>query len=511
MCIKRVEKDPKYSKKFFTLRKIYPSSYMNYQEKVHGFTRTFSCEKHLVIHLSFYKKILHSLYKCECITFSQEFMNFRYDIFPTLLFFLGGILLWVGVSRIYTPVKIPSTNTHTSSTLSAGTVIPSSDFSQLIDPRIESAYDILSKNYYHFSEYKKSDIQDGIIRGLVDSLDDKHSEYMNTEETLEFNQQLAWDLEGIGAVVDTYDNGVIVEHIIEKSPAEEAWLGVGDIILSANGTSFRDMKASEAVKFIRGPANSRVDLMVQEKWVGEEKIVSIIRRKILIPSVYTDFFTGTTSTGGIAYINLALFGEHTGEEFEKSLVQILEKKPAWIILDLRENGGWFLDVAVDILSHFFPKDTALVTTKENDPNNNVTLFSYGSSTFVTLPVVLLINSRTASASEIVAGAFQDYKKGIVIGETSYGKGSVQQPFILSDGSELKITVARWFTPLDRGIDGKGIAPDYRVRMTLEDYDTKFDRQLDEAKKVLKVWIENTSREATLTAFSGSIHTWEKIE
>lgn len=397
------------------------------------------------------------------------------------------------------------------STLTQSTVPSPSNFSKLIDTRIENAYDILSSNYYHFSEHQKTEIQEGIIRGLVDSLEDKHSEYMNAEETKDFNSQLSGDLEGIWAVVDTYDNGVIVEHIIDKSPAEEAWLGIGDVILSANGTSFRDMKAADAVKYIRGPANSRVDLLVQKKGIGEEKIVSIIRRKILIPSVYAELFTGSMSSGSIAYMNLSLFGEHTGEEFEKELVQILEKNPSWIILDLRENGGWFLDVAVDILSHFFPKNTALVTTKENNPNNNVTLFSYGSDTMVTLPVVILINSRTASASEIVAGAFQDYKKWIVIGETSYWKWSVQQPFVLSDGSELKITVARWFTPLDRGIDGKGITPDYIVRMTLEDYDKKFDRQLDEAQKVLTRWMENTSREETLALFSGSIRKWEKGE
>jgi carboxyl-terminal processing protease len=219
--------------------------------------------------------------------------------------------------------------------------------------------------------------------------------------------------------------------------------------------------------------------------------------------VREEILTGVTQTGNIGYIDLSIFWEDTAHDFEKALIQIKESRAQGLIIDLRQNGGGLLDSAIDILSHFVPKDKALVTTKENNPKDNITLFSHGSPISFSLPVVILLDSHSASASEIVAGALQDYRQAIIVWETSYGKGSVQQPFPLEDGSELKITVARWFTPYDRGIDGKGITPDISVKMTLQDYEKWYDREFEEAKKVLVRWIENRDRDATIKEFSAS--------
>lgn len=444
-------------------------------------------------------------------------MSVRFNSLSLLFLFVGGFLLgywyhslrfdslWLnnsGTGWVYCSFSSCRVSTNTGTSISTH-----SSFSRLIDTRIENAYEVLEKNYYHFSEARVSDIQDGIIRGFVDSLNDKHSEFLTTEETKEFNTQLGWDLEWIGAVVDAYDNGVVIERVLDDSPAKEAGLTPWDVILSANGQLLRNMKTSEAVKFIRGPANSPVEIVYLKRWVGEENMITIIRRKVAIPSVRHEIFTGVTQTGNIGYIDLSLFWEKSSEEFEKALMSIQESNPRGLILDLRQNGWGFLDVAVDILSHFFPKDKALVMTKENDPRNNSTLFSHGSPVSLTVPVVVLIDWQSASASEIVAGAFQDYKRGIIVGKTSYGKGSVQQPFPLQDWSELKITVARWFTPYDRGIDGQGIAPDISVGLTFEDYEKWYDRQLEEAKKVLNTWIQNGSRDETIQTFS---HSWTTL-
>jgi len=159
-----------------------------------------------------------------------------------------------------------------------------------------------------------------------------------------------------------------------------------------------------------------------------------------------------------------------------------------LIIDLRDNGGGFLDSAVDILSNFVEKDKPVVVTKEKNPFLNRSYFSKGitedSGKIQKLPIVVLINGNSASASEITAGALKDYKLALLVGEKSYGKGSVQEPFTLSDGSEIKVTIAKWYTPLDHGIDGVGITPDLEVLFEKEDYEKKFDRQLDEATKLL---------------------------
>lgn len=200
-----------------------------------------------------------------------------------------------------------------------------------------------------------------------------------------------------------------------------------------------------------------------------------------------------------AYVMLSMFGEKTASEFAKTYGELRAQGAETLILDLRDNGGGLLETAVEILSNFVPKDKVLVTTKENNPFMNRSYFSYGPSD-IAIPVVVLVNENTASASEITAGALKDYGKAVIVGTKTYGKGSVQQPFVLSDGSELKITVAKWYTPSDRGIDKIGIEPDVNVEFKKEDYENRFDRQLDTAKKVVEE-IRQHGRDAALSKYS----------
>lgn len=218
----------------------------------------------------------------------------------------------------------------------------------------------------------------------------------------------------------------------------------------------------------------------------------VTRRKIDIPSVDGKMIDGTN----IGYMTLSIFGEKTADDFNKTLTDLENKKPVGLIIDLRDNGGGYLETAVSILSNFVEKDKVLVTTKEKNPFLNRSYFSYGNTRKV-IPVVVLINENSASASEITAGALKDYNLAILVGQKSYGKGSVQQPFNLSDGSEMKVTVAKWYTPKDYGIDKLGIKPDIEVKFKKEDYEKGYDRQLEEAKKVLLEFVKTGDKQKTI--------------
>jgi len=287
----------------------------------------------------------------------------------------------------------------------------------------------------------------------------------------------------------------VVERIIAGSPAKEAGLLSGDIITKANNEELKDLSLTEAVSKIRGKANTTVTLEVVR--AGQKEIITkvVTRKKIDIPSVDGKVIEGTN----IGYIALSIFGEKTADDFNKTLMDLESKKVTGLVIDLRDNGGGYLETAVAILSNFVEKDKVLVVTKEKNPFLNRSYFSYG-NTQKPLPIVLLINENSASASEITAGALKDYNLAILVGQKSYGKGSVQQPFNLSDGSEMKVTVAKWYTPKDYGIDKVGINPDIEVKFEKEDYEKKYDRQLEEAKKVLLDFVKTGDRQKTIDEY-----------
>ena len=245
----------------------------------------------------------------------------------------------------------------------------------------------------------------------------------------------------------------------------------------------KNLTLSDAVSKIRGPTDTTVVLEIIRLGQRENIIKTVTRKRINIPSVDGKILEGTS----VGYITLSIFGEKTADDFVKTLDGLSAKNPTGLIIDLRDNGGGYLETAVSILSNFIEKDKVLVTTKEKNPFLNRSYFSYG-NTRKAIPIVVLINENSASASEITAGALKDYNLAILVGQKSYGKGSVQQPFNLSDGSEMKVTVAKWYTPKDYGIDKVGINPDIEVKFEKDDFDKKYDRQLEEAKKILSDFI-----------------------
>lgn len=346
-------------------------------------------------------------------------------------------------------------------------------------------YNTISKNYYSADEIDKKTLEYGLIQWMVSSLWDKFSEFMTPEITKEFEDTLNGDFEGIGAVIDKHELWIMVDMVLKWSPALNNGILKWDIIIEANGQTLKWMSTTDAVNYIKGPAGTQVTLKILRAWENDFITKVITRDKIKIPSVDTLDMKDPE----IGYITLNLFWENTSTEFSEMLETFNNEEIKWIIIDLRDNGWGYLQSAVEILSHFIEKNKVLVTTKYKDATLNEAFVSENNGTIFDKKIVILINENSASASEITAWALKDYNKAILVWEKSYGKGSVQQPFSFPDGSMVKLTIAKWYTPKDYSIDHNGINPDVPVSFEKEDYEKKYDRQLEVAKEVLKEYIK----------------------
>lgn len=368
-------------------------------------------------------------------------------------------------------------------------------------PKIEEVKKVIEKEYYKFSLKKKEDIENGVITSLVSALGDKHSTYFPQKEAKEFSEVLRGDFEGIWAVIDEHMRGIIIRKVFPSSPAEKAWLWAWDIITHVGDVSLIGMSVEDAVKKIRWPKWSQAVLKFLHGDVFEEKSVTVTRDMILLPST-----TEKMLTGSVWYIEVAFFWDHTTEEFRKSLENVIHSWATSIILDFRNNGWGYLDTSVDLLSLFLPSHQVAVRTRENhreSPEEYMTYTTEETNTNTKTPLVIIVNSLSASATEIFAWALQDYGRAIIVGEKTYGKWSVQTPFVLEDGSILKLTIGRWFTPKDKSIDGNGITPDIVIPLFDRDFSQKFDRQLDGAYKIIQSLSGNKDTKKTIESFSGS--------
>lgn len=357
-------------------------------------------------------------------------------------------------------------------------------------------YNIIEQDYFSSQELQKKDLVSWAISWMVESLWDQHSEFLTPELTEKFQQALEWDFEWIWAVVEKIPLGVKVERILKWSPAKKYDVRAGDIIISANKEPLDSLDIYDAVELIKWPAGSQVDLEIIRS--GEESLlnISVQRDKVHIPSIEQEYF----ESENIAYIAINLFGETTASEFIKALEEVKQSDTSWLIIDVRDNGGWYLQSAVQILSEFIPEKEVLVQTKYRDSFFNQSYFSINSGEIYDQKIVVLVNENSASASEITAGALRDYDRAILVGKQTYGKWSVQQPFDIGDGSLLKLTVAKWFTPKWKNIDDEGISPDIEVSFLEEDYENIYDRQLEEAKKILKIFKENDTIGLAIEAY-----------
>lgn len=317
----------------------------------------------------------------------------------------------------------------------------------------------------------------GAINGVTFVLDDDYTELMDPEAADFFTESLQGTFEGIGARVDeAQGGGVLIVEPFEGQPAWEAGIRRDDVILAVDGVDVTKMTLTEAVNRIRGPKGTKVVLTIKSP-DQEPRDVAVVRDRIVIPAVEAKMLDNN-----IAYLKLGEFSEPATRELREALDELLANEPAGLVLDLRGNPGGFLRTAVDISSEFVPSGP-IVIERFKDGEEQVYDAS-GDGRALEIPLVVLVNEASASAAEILAGAIQDSGRGILIGTRTFGKGSVQIPEELSDGSMLRITTARWFTPKDRQINGEGLTPDIEVERTPEDEEAGRDPQLDRAIEYL---------------------------
>ena len=316
------------------------------------------------------------------------------------------------------------------------------------------------------------------LRGFVNQLGDPHTAFLDPEQAAQFNSDMQGQFEGIGARVDKAENGgVEIKYLFAEQPAEKAGVRVGDVIMAVDAKDVTQLDLNEAISLIRGPRDTKVILSIQR---GDETPfdLTITRARIEIPVVETK----TLADGKVAYIALSEFSSVASGRLAEAMKAALAAKPAGLILDLRGNPGGLLDAAVRIGSYFVPEGNILIERFQD--GREQTYPREGKFLLGDTKLVVLVDGGSASASEIVAGAIQDAGIGKLIGEKTYGKGSVQLPNALSDGSQLRVTIARWFTPKDRAIHGVGLEPDIVVPLTDDDRQAKRDPQLDRAVEFL---------------------------
>jgi carboxyl-terminal processing protease len=314
-------------------------------------------------------------------------------------------------------------------------------------------------------KYVKQPISDtdmlyGAIQGLVMSLDDPHSIYFPPKAAEEFSKDLSGELEGIGAEIGVKNNQLLVISPLPGSPAEKAGLLPGDKIIAIDKLSTVGLDASDAVTKIRGKADTKVTLTIGRDKVAKTQDIVITRAKINVPSVVYSL-KKTLKGQKVGYFKVMSFNQDTTSGFEHYVSQ-LPKDVKGVILDLRNNPGGYLDTAVDLASKWVTGDGVIVSEKGLNGLHDE-FKTKGDHPLAGIKTVVLVNKGSASASEILAGALQDYKLATIVGEKTFGKGSVQDLENFPDGSALKLTIAEWFTPLGRNINKEGIAPDIEVK------------------------------------------------
>lgn len=318
----------------------------------------------------------------------------------------------------------------------------------------------------------------GSLKGLVASFGDPYSEFMDPKENKEFEDDMSGVFDGIGAEIGLRDGILTIISPIDGTPASRAGLLPGDKILEINGENTKDFSVDQAVSKIRGPKGTEVVLSIYNSSADEIREVKIIRDKIFIKSVKYEKLEND-----IFLIKISAFNDDTSALFAEAVKQFISSGSKKLIIDLRSNPGGYLETAVDLLGEWINGEVAVIEKFADDKQLDYP--AKGLNRLSSYNTVVLINGGSASASEIMAGALKDYDKATIIGETSYGKGSVQMLRSLSDGSALKVTVAKWLTPKGQDISKEGIEPDVEVELTYDDYVAVKDPQMDTAKKFFK--------------------------
>ena len=323
----------------------------------------------------------------------------------------------------------------------------------------------------------------GAISGLVGSLNDPYSVFFNPDDTKLFESDIQGNFSGVGMEIGMKDKVLTVIAPLKDTPAYKANIKSGDKILKIDNTVTSDLSVDKAIKLIRGDIGTTVKLTILREGEQEPREVKIVRDTINIPTLDTEL-----RKDGIFLIKLYSFSENSAELFRNALREFSTSGSDRLLLDLRGNPGGYLDAAVSISSWFLDGGKTVVTEDYGNNSKPKVYRSRGYNIFTDkLKFVILIDGGSASASEIVAGAMQDYKKALLVGEKSYGKGSVQEVVPITSDTILKITVAKWLTPNGNSISEKGLTPDYKIPVTKKDVNNKTDPQLNKAVELLNNW------------------------
>lgn len=340
-------------------------------------------------------------------------------------------------------------------------------------------WDLIKRNYLRVDETDNRELIYGSAAGLVGALDDPYSIFLKPEDAKKFQDDIKGKFGGIGAEIGVRGDYTVIIAPLKNSPAEKAGLKPGDKILAVDEKSTNNISIDEVVKNIRGERGTEVVLLILSNGDEKPRDVKIIRDTINIPTAEWEI-----KEGNIIYLKMFNFNENAHLIFADEMNKALSRGGEGLILDLRNNPGGFLEVAVSIAGVFVESGKEVVAEEFADGKRN-SFVAQGDPALKDFPLVVLVNKGSASASEILAGALRHYIKAVIVGEQTFGKGTVQELKRLSDDSTLKITVAHWVLPDGAIIEGNGIKPDIEVKLTDEDVEKERDSQLEKAMEIIK--------------------------
>ncbi len=318
------------------------------------------------------------------------------------------------------------------------------------------AFELIKKNYVE--EPTDKDLVQGAIKGMLSNLD-PHSSFMNERAFKEMNMDIRGEFQGVGIQIGIKNQQLTVISPIEDTPADRAGIAAGDKILKINDDWTKDMTIEEAVDRMRGPKGTSVRLMIHREGWDKPKEFKIVRDVIKVQSVKAHMLQND-----IGYIKITQFQGQTGDEIDKKLKELSQKGMKKLVLDLRNNPGGILDASVDVSGMFLPKDSLVVYLQGRNVKDRRDYLSTETGQYQDVPMVVLVNAGSASASEIVAGALQDSKRAVILGTQTFGKGSVQTVFNLEGGTGMRLTTAKYYTPKGRSIQNVGIKPDIELKI-----------------------------------------------
>lgn len=397
----------------------------------------------------------------------SAFMRFKKEFFQKATFSILEVLIFILISIVF-GVWIGYIITYHRNPLDKNV------------SKIVSTYHNIIDDYYDKVDGNK--LADAAVRGMIDSLNDPYSSYMDESSTDSFQDKINGSFVGIGVTVVYEGDYHRVIDVLVNGPAEKAGIKKDDVIIKVNGKSVKNVVGDDFTKLIRGKKNEKVEITIKR---GEKEIDLTLKRDIImIDSVSNDVFDFDDKK--IGYIKIDSFAANTASQFSKSLNNLEKKNISGLVIDVRDNHGGYLLQVQEILSMFFPKKTLLYQIESKNVKKSIKSLSKDSRSY---PIAVLINGESASASEVLASCFQEkYNKSVIVGIKSYGKGTVQKPRYLSNGTSIKYTTQKWLTAKGKNLDGKGVIPDVLIEQSEEyytnpSYDT--DIQLQKALEQVK--------------------------